>query len=374
MNTKEILLQVDFFADLESHELDYIATRFKEVEYASNQYIFEENSIGDTFYILKKGKVEIIRNLTFDGQIYENELSFFEPYNYFGEMALFDNSPRSASVKAVTEVTLLEINKNDFIEVSLKYPSIVMSLIKTISYRMRLTNDKYMSMWNSLLKKNKMAAIGSAASKIVHDIKTPITVIVLTAQLVEKIFPTTNKYSSKIIKQTEILGEMVKEILDFARGEQSHLDKKPYEISFIFHEIEEDVSMIASSKNIELIFDNQTEGEIFLDLSKIKRTVENIIKNAIEAIQHDGKIEVRAIDEDDAIKILISDSGPGIPRDLLPSIFDPFVTSGKQSGTGLGLAISQKVVSDHQGSIKVYNLDKGGACFDITLPKKQIIK
>jgi len=368
MQIKDILKQVDFFSELSDDQLSEVTLAFNEKIYPEDEIIFEENSFGDKFYIIKEGKVEITRKLSFDGKTYETELSFFEPYNYFGEMALFDNSPRSATVKSITQVTLLEIEKEDFLEACIKFPTIVLKMIKTLSNRMRLTNDKYMSIWDSLLKKNRMAAIGNAASKIVHDIKTPITVIVLTAQLISKLFPDTDKFSQKIVRQTEIMGEMIHEILDFARGQQSILDRKPIKISEVFTEVQEELTIIADSKNIVLSFDNSSESTLMIDFQKIKRTLTNIIKNAIEAIQEKGEINVCSFDDENHLNIIINDNGPGIPEHILTSIFDPFVTSGKKTGTGLGLAICQKVVNDHGGDIQVRNISGGGASFSVKLP------
>ena len=371
MKPSQILRKVDFFEDISDDKLDEIFSYFKENSYSKGEIIFEENSRGEHFYLIKKGKVEVMRDLGFEGKIYETELSYLEPYTYFGEMALFDDSLRSATIKAVEDTVLLEIGKEDFVRFCIANPQVVLKLIQTISFRMRKTNDKYMKMMDSLLKKNKMAAIGNAASKIVHDIKTPITVIILTAQMLSQKSPEISKYAKRIEHQTHVLDSMIREILDFAKGKQSKLKITYYEIQKLFDDLRDDLNIIADQKGIKLKFNNNYPDKIPFDFQKIKRTVTNIIKNAMEAMKTEGLIEVgiKNFDKDNVL-LYISDTGPGIPEKILKNIFDPFVTSGKDTGTGLGLAISQKVVNDHKGEISAKNKDRGGAVFEIRLPKK----
>ena len=78
-------------------------------------------------------------------------------------------------------------------------------------------------------------------------------------------------------------------------------------------------------------------------------------------------------EDGDGVRIEIADEGSGIPQQLLPNIFEPFVTSGKETGTGLGLAIAKKIVEDHGASIEASNREKG-ACFTILLPPKLTVR
>ncbi|PID27774.1 MAG: hypothetical protein CSB55_07605 [Candidatus Cloacimonadota bacterium] len=370
MGIKEILRQVEFFSNLNDDQLNTVIDGFKEERFRKGDIIIKEKEKGDSFYILKEGKVEILLNIDKEG-IECADLRVFQPYEYFGEMALIDNSPRSATAVAVTdEVVLLKMHKCFFMNICLVYPEVVFSLMRTMSERLRNTNSQFADVVRSLLKKNKMGAIGSAAGKIVHDIKTPLTIIILTAQLVERLFPEAESYVNKIIKQTRLMDDMIKEILHFARGEKIELDLSVTYMKDFMKEIEENMVTLAEDVNVELYFENSLTDPVVFDIQKIKRTVTNIIKNGIEALKENGKIKIKSFAEDNFIVIQIKDNGSGIPENILPDIFEPFTTFGKKSGTGLGLAICKKVIDDHKGKLTARNLEEGGAEFTISIPLK----
>ena len=145
-------------------------------------------------------------------------------------MALVDDFPRSATVRANTNATLLKMTKNVFIDLCMHYPMLLFNLMKTISHRLRSTNQKFVEIVDRMIKESRMAAIGTAASKIVHDIKTPITVMILTAELISTMYEETGEFTKKIISQAKELDAMIREILDFAKGEQSSLTLKEVNI------------------------------------------------------------------------------------------------------------------------------------------------
>ncbi len=369
MNMVNILRNVHFFDSLSNDELMIVSEHFHEMRLPAGKIVFSENEIGDSFYILKEGSLEITKKIRDDLDT-QAELNTLEPYEFFGEMALVDESPRSATAKAVTDVVLLRMDKRDFLKICLQYPQVIFNLTKTMSKHLRNTNKQFATVLDNLITRNKLAAIGSAASKIVHDIKTPITVIVLTAQLLETLYPDTSKYIKRIVQQTSVLDDMVREILDFAKGERIALDIQPCCMDDLCSDIMEDMYPIAKDRDIELRVINHVENPVHLDRKRIKRTLVNIIKNAMEAVGKNGNIDIETKREDDRLHISIRDNGPGIPEEILPSIFEAFVTKGKTNGTGLGLAICKKVVNDHKGEITASNIERG-ARFDIYLPMKQ---
>ncbi len=369
MTMLNILRNVHFFDSLSDDELMIVSEHFHERRLPAGEIVFSEDEIGDSFYILKEGSLEITKRIRDDLET-QAELSTLEPYEFFGEMALVDESPRSATAKTITDVVLLRMDKQDFLKICLQYPQVIFNLTKTMSLHLRNTNKQFATVLDNLITRNKLAAIGSAASKIVHDIKTPITVIVLTAQLLESLYPDTAKYIKRIVQQTSVLDDMVREILDFAKGERIALDIKPCCIDDLCSDIMENLYPIAKDRDIELRVINHVESPALIDRKRIKRTLINIVKNGIEALGQGGNIVMETRREDDRLHISICDNGPGIPEEILPSIFEAFVTKGKTDGTGLGLAICKKVVNDHRGEISASNSEEG-ACFDIYLPMKQ---
>ena len=98
----------------------------------------------------------------------------------------------------------------------------------------------------------------------------------------------------------------------------------------------------------------------------LRRAFGNIIRNAVEACEGKGRIELAARREDGAVRIEIGDHGPGVPPELADRLFDPYV-SGKSGGTGLGLALAKQTIEMHQGTIAVQPTPGGGATFVVRM-------
>ncbi len=374
MTNLDIIKQIDFLASLDEQAIRDIVEKFEEENHPKGTVLFRENDPGDCFYIIKSGKVSLTKKVSIEDDTV-GELIFLQPYDFFGELALIDDETRSSTVTVTEDVSLLKINKQDFLSICKDYPNVLFSIVKTISKRLRETNDRYIQMWDALIKEKKLAAIGTAASKIVHDIKTPITIIVLTAELIEKLFDEASGFTQKIVKQVRVLDEMVREILEFARGKKSDLKICEIDLEHFFNELLEAMNPLAEVKNISLNLINSVKEKVFFDPIKIHHTIFNIFKNGVEAIGNQGgRIEIKAKIEDNQLHITFTNDGPQIPEKVLKQIFEPFVTSGKQSGTGLGLAICHKVIKDHNGDLTAENLKEGGVRFNIYLPRREFPK
>jgi len=97
--------------------------------------------------------------------------------------------------------------------------------------------------------------------------------------------------------------------------------------------------------------------------------LDNLLKNALEAMADGGRIRIETEQAEAELRIRVSDSGPGIPEEILPHLFTPFHTTKRiGKGTGLGLAVCYGIIKMHSGSIRAYNQPGGGACFEISLP------
>lgn len=367
-DNSKIFKQVDFLRSLDEDVLERIISAFKETPYSKEQVIFEEGEIGDCFYIVKSGMVALTKRSSLEGNI-TGELSFFKPCDYFGELALIDDEPRSGTATASEDTVLLEVCKENFLNTCRAHPEVLFSVVRTISRRIRETNDRYMNMWDELLKKNKLAAVGTAASKIVHDIRNPITIIILTAQLISDVYEGSEQFAQKIVNQANRVNDMVREILDFASGEKIKLNISGVNLDDYFTVLVEEFQPLCQTRDIILDIENTVSDKVWLDKDKISRLFYNLIKNAIDAFgEESGLIEIKSRISGNKLHVKVSDNGPGIPKRIIDEIFEPFITVNKQGGTGLGLAICKKIVTDHGGDIKVTNRPGKGARFDICLP------
>jgi two-component system sensor histidine kinase HydH len=113
------------------------------------------------------------------------------------------------------------------------------------------------------------------------------------------------------------------------------------------------------------------DAEIVVDVVNIEIVFVNLITNAIQAMDNTGKITIESHQDDTKTTIKISDTGPGIPADILPHIFEPLFTT-KQTGTGLGLVSCKTIIEQHGGTLGVESTHGSGATFIITLPNHKI--
>ena len=233
----------------------------------------------------------------------------------------------------------------------------------------RLLEDK--------IKSEKFTAIGQMASGIIHDIKNPMTTIKGFAGLMGDMEFTKEErkeYSLMITGEVDRLVSMIEDLLAFAKGFKSKLSIESCNAEKYFLDIIPYMEKDMSARNIEVVSRLYYKDKFNIDMEKFKRVVFNIAGNAREAMHQGGRFLVLTRKQDSNIEIVFSDTGNGIPDDIIHTIFEPFVTKGKKSGTGLGLAVTKKIVEEHGGSIKAlngnYSGEEGfnGANFVITLP------
>lgn len=222
----------------------------------------------------------------------------------------------------------------------------------------------------------RLTTIGRLLSGVVHDLKTPLTVIGGYVQLMKKAESPEKRgqYAEQILKQFEHIQTMQREVLEFARGQKTILVRKVYLQKF-WSDVREQLEKGFASRGIELEIDVQDRGTARFDEGKMLRLVHNLARNAIEAMPETrrGKFVItvkRA--KDDALVVSFADNGPGIPKDIEHRLFQSFATSGKKGGTGLGLAIVKKIAEEHGGTIEVESSSKSGATFVLRLPQHAI--
>ena len=219
-------------------------------------------------------------------------------------------------------------------------------------------------------KSERLSTIGRLLSGVMHDLRTPLTVISGYVQLMATAADPVvrGEHSRLILKQFDLISAMQREVLEFARGERSILVRKVYLTKF-FGDIEKQIEHELAGTNVKLEIALEDRGVARFDESKITRVIHNLVRNAVEAMgDKGGTLTVRVRREGGELVLAVSDTGRGIPKEIEGRLFQSFVTAGKRRGTGLGLAIVKKIVDEHAGKIEVESSTRG-ATFTLRLPQ-----
>jgi signal transduction histidine kinase len=218
-------------------------------------------------------------------------------------------------------------------------------------------------------RKARLASLGQMLSGVLHDLRTPMTIISGYAQMMamEDAPEERRKFAGIIEKQFEHIGAMTKETLAFARGERDLLLRKVYLQDF-FAEVAEYLRRDLGRAGVELVLEVAYTGVLRADENKLKRVVYNIARNAAEAMPGGGRFTLGAARDGAHLVLTFKDTGAGIPAEIADRLFESFVTAGKREGSGLGLAIVKRIVDAHGGAVRFESAPGAGTTFEVRLP------
>jgi two-component system sensor histidine kinase HydH len=222
----------------------------------------------------------------------------------------------------------------------------------------------------------RLAALGKLSAGIAHEIRNPLSSIRGLAQFVYNSFSKTDERKedlNTIIQEVDRLNKLVAQILDYAKVKELNLTY--FSLNDLINKIVELFRLEIKDKQIEFCLELSPDiSQIKADEDQVRQILMNVIINAIQAIPKKGEIKIKTekglLRGELAIKLIIEDSGIGIPEKDFNQIFDPFFST-KEQGSGLGLSIVYKLVEGHQGEIKVESKEGKGTKIIIFLPQKR---
>ncbi len=233
----------------------------------------------------------------------------------------------------------------------------------------------------TLLQAQRDAAWGEVARRLAHEIKNPLTPIQLSAERMRRKFlgqmnpqdaQILERATTTIVAQVDAMKQMVNAFSEYARAPDMHFSR--FDLNQLITEVADLYRAQESSADLKLLLDPELPP-ISADRMRIRQILNNLVTNSLEALEGRTEacieIETHVAEEGPkhiaSVAIVVTDNGPGFQRDLIGTVFDPYVTS-KPKGTGLGLAIVKKIVEEHGGRIEADNRRSGGARVRILLP------
>ena len=341
-----------------------VATQIEVIPCAAGEIIFEEDEAGDCLYLIAEGSVKISKKGR-GGQ--QETLAVLAEQDFFGEMALVDRSKRSAQAAAGGAVLLGRMARPGWeLLLRLAPEAVLNNFTKAVTKRLRHNNQHFIE---EIMRNERLALVGSTMNAIVHDMTNPIASILGACEVIRgQNEDVTTQNMARLIR--EAVGKMeimTRELMDFSRG-KTRLALAPVQIGELVHDLQSDFARCRPTINVqvEVLYDDC----ISVDRHRLLRVLCNLIRNAREAmIDSEKKVLRFAVKRiEHRLRFEISDTGCGIPAQLQPRLFEPFMTHGKANGNGLGLAISKSVVEAHHGSIAVESNERGTTfCIDLPL-------
>jgi len=225
-----------------------------------------------------------------------------------------------------------------------------------------------------LIQSERLATIGRMASQIAHEVRNPLASIGLNAELLVDEVPGKDSEARRLVtaiaKEVDRLSEITESYLGFVRLPQSKKEREDFGalVSSVMAFSRAELERAGVRVDLDLQADLP---DVWADESQLRQALLNLVRNAMEAMPGGGTLALRvSVNGVGDVELEVSDSGPGIPADVVNKVFDPFFTT-KEKGTGLGLALVQQIVTEHGGRIEVSmeRLGAVGTSFVLTLPR-----
>jgi signal transduction histidine kinase len=222
------------------------------------------------------------------------------------------------------------------------------------------------------LQSERLAVVGRMAAHVTHEIRNPLSSIGLNLELLEEellegeLSGESRQLLQAIRKEVDHLSSLSEQYLSLARPQKPRLVRDS--LGDLVTEVTDFLAPELKKAGVALVVEVQEQlPEALLDEAQLRQALNNLIRNAREAMQPSGRLLVKVAALGESLVLTIEDSGVGIPEEIRASVFDAFFTT-KNRGTGLGLAITRQIVEAHRGTIGCEAVEPHGTRFVIRIP------
>ena len=220
-----------------------------------------------------------------------------------------------------------------------------------------------------LIRQERISTIGRLSGSIVHDLRNPLAAIYGGAEmLVDTDLPPSHvkRLAGNIYRASRRIQELLQDLLNVSRGKTGA--PEVCRLREVASAACDSLAASASAQDVTIELSIPAEIEVPMERSRMERAFANLIGNSLEAMPEGGVVRISSELRDDGVVVHVEDNGPGIPPEIRPRLFQPFVSAGKRNGLGLGLALSRQTVLEHGGDMWVETVAGRGARFSFRLP------
>lgn len=381
------LRDVYFFKDLSDEDVQAVESLCEEHHFGPGDVVFEEGDAAERFFIVLDGEVEVWKDYRSDSP---DMLAVHGAGHLFGEMALIDELPRSATIVVRSEARLLAIGRSAFQSLLRDRPTVSLSLLLSLSSMVRRSNESFVedlrarnrrleralsdlkATQNRLLRAERFSNMGKFASMILHDIRNPVSILRGYAEMITMggADPGRAKdYAEKIVGECDRLNRLASDLLDYSRGE-IRLNFGIVSVPNLLDKLKANIEERFQARGLRVEMSSALDRPVLVDEDRLLRVLVNLADNARKAMTSGGLFSVVAKEVGGQLRILVRDTGEGMSEDVLNHVFEPFYSKAEGGGTGLGMVIVKNIVEAHGGELCVTSEPGKGTEVEITIPPR----
>ncbi|MFP4165853.1 MAG: ATP-binding protein [Opitutales bacterium] len=357
-----------FIQSMPERRRSELVPEIKPVHMKEGEVVFAEGNKPGSMYLVLDGKIAFTKH-RLDGK--SQTISSTGPGTFFGEISVFTGEPHALGAHTMTPATLAPL-PSALIQQWIDDFGPVRKIFDSLIHHLNTTTTHYLE---DVSRQEKLSLVGTMVSSILHDFKNPFSIISLGAEMIRRQYgndPQVEKICQNIDSQIRRMVGMANDLAAFARGED-HVKSKQLSVEELFSEFHQLNAPFFENEKVAVTL--EANGiTLYGDGDKLIRALQNLVSNAIEAIQAhqgEGNVHITATEQNGEVILCVWDDGPGIPEKIRDHFFEPFVTIGKRSGTGLGSAIAKSIVEAHGGWIE-FQTEPGNTTFTLHFPRQSI--
>jgi len=372
------------FPGIKPDEVQEIIVNSRIQSYPPETVVCKEDTVEYTFYMILEGDFEVTKVIN---NRERRLLKTLTAGDFFGEMALIHNAPRSATVTSKSNVVLLELDKDGFNRVLKHSPSVAMAMVSEISNRLR-QNDQ-MAIEDLRVRASELAdayhklaeqelARREFLTSVAHELRTPLMIAGGYLQALQKGMVKPEQMDATvntIVRNVDQITALTNDILFLQELDLVLPDFQQVDIVEISQNVLKKYEPKAQTRNVKIKLNRDDHvAKVSGDPKSLERAVIALVDNAIKFSASGGEVEMQIVERGDRVLLSVEDHGIGIEPEIRPRIFDRFFHLEKQGdelygGLGIGLSITRQVIQQHKGSLDVESEPGKGSKFTLTLLK-----